>query len=192
KCYQCHGEALQISKLDLRTQESILKGGEKGPAIVPGDSAASRLYRRVAGLEQPAMPMTPLPSLTPQEVAILKDWIDQRANWTAAETPKTEPAQNKQAAGGYGKGYQERIITDQDRKWWAFQKPVRYPVPKVADARWSANPIDAFVKKALDEKGLTAAPEADRNTLIRRASLDLIGLLPTPEEVDAFINDSSP
>src|SRR5437867_671114 len=81
KCLQCHGEALQMSKLDLRTRESILKGGEKGPAILPGNAGASRLYRRVAGLEQPAMPMTPLPALTPQEVAILKDWIDQGANW---------------------------------------------------------------------------------------------------------------
>src|SRR5881296_498969 len=65
KCYQCHSDAVQMSKLDLRTRESILRGGEKGPAIVPGNAEGSRLYRRVAGLEQPAMPMAPMPALSP-------------------------------------------------------------------------------------------------------------------------------
>ncbi len=200
KCFQCHSDALQMSKLDLRTRESMLKGGEKGPAIVPGNAQASRLYRRIAGLEQPAMPMAPLPPLTSQEIAALKEWIDGGANWNSAETAKAEAAaaqnqssqNNKQAAGGYGKDYKEKAITEADRNWWAFQKPVRQPIPKVADARWSANPIDAFVRKALDEKGLAPAPQADRNTLIRRAYLDLIGLLPSPQEVDAFVNDPSP
>ena len=188
KCFQCHGEALQMSKLDLRTLESMVKGGEKGPAIVPGNAEGSRMYRRVAGLEQPAMPMAPLPSLTPQEVAVLKSWINRGAKLGPADTPKPDAG----AAGGYGKGYKERVITAEDRKWWAFQKPVRHPIPNVADTRWSANPIDAFVKKALDQKGLAPAPEADRNTLIRRAYLDLLGLLPSPQEVDAFVNDPSP
>lgn len=188
KCFQCHGEAVQMAKLDLRTAEAALKGGDKGPAVVPGNAKASRLYRRVAGLEQPAMPMAPLPALAPHEVALLKDWIDQGARWGSEQTAaaKNEPA------GGYGKDYKERVITDEDRKWWAFQKPVRHPAPQVAGARWNANPIDAFVKKAMDQKGLVPAPQADRNTLIRRAYLDLIGLLPSPPEVDAFVNDPSP
>ncbi|MBI3697989.1 MAG: PSD1 domain-containing protein [Acidobacteria bacterium] len=188
KCFQCHSEALQMSKLDLRTRESMLKGGEKGPAIVPGNAEESRLYRRVAGLEKPQMPMAPLPPLTPQEITVLKEWIDGGANWTAVDNPKP----NVVAGGGYGKDYKEKPITEQDRKWWAFQKPVRHPVPKVAEARWSANPIDAFIRQALDQKGLAPAPPADRNTLIRRAYLDLLGLLPSPEEVDAFVNDRSP
>ncbi len=188
KCFQCHGEALQMAKLDLRTAEAALKGGDKGPAIVPGNAQASRLYRRVAGLEQPVMPMAPLPALPPHEVALLKDWIDQGAHW-APEQAATQPPP---PPSGYGKDYKERVINDEDRKWWAFRKPVRHPAPRVAEARWNASPIDAFVKKAMDQKGLVPAPQADRNTLIRRAYLDLIGLLPSPQETEAFVNDPSP
>jgi hypothetical protein len=186
KCFQCHGEAVQMSNLDLRTRASMLKGGDKGPALVPGNPEASRMYRRVAGLEQPAMPMAPLPPLSASELAVIKDWISQGApGENAADQPQ-------QAAGGYGKDYKEKPITEADRKWWAFQRPVRHPVPALGDQRWAANPIDAFIKKSLDQKGLLPAPEADRNTLIRRAYLDLIGLLPSTQEVEAFINDRSP
>src|SRR5690349_17262727 len=76
KCSQCHGEAVQMAGLDLRTRDSILKGGASGPAIVPGDAEASRLYRRIAGLEKPAMPMAPLPPLESQEIAAVKSWIE--------------------------------------------------------------------------------------------------------------------
>jgi hypothetical protein len=195
KCSQCHSEALQMSGLDLSTRESLLKGGEKGLVIVPGDAEASRLYRRIAGLEKPVMPMAPLAPLSSEQVAVLKSWIDHGAKW-GPEAPATastkETGSTKPAAGSYGNDYKEKTITAEDRKWWAFQKPVRHPIPQMADARWKANPIDAFIKKALDEKGLVPAPPADRNTLIRRAYLDLIGLLPSPQEVDAFVNDSSP
>ncbi len=88
--------------------------------------------------------------------------------------------------------YKEPQITPEDRQWWAFQKPVRHSPPRVADARWRANPIDAFTKRSLDQQGLVPAPRADRQTLIRRAYLDLLGLLPKPEEVDAFVKDASP
>src|SRR5438093_1098613 len=69
KCFQCHSDTVQMSNLNLQTREAMLKGGDRGPAIVPGDAEASRLYRRVAGLEQPRMPMAPMPELTPQEIA---------------------------------------------------------------------------------------------------------------------------
>jgi len=201
RCLQCHGETLQMSGLDLRTREALLKGGEKGPAIVPGNAEASRAYRRVAGIEQPVMPMAPMPPLSSEEVEVLRAWINQGAKWESGKAAQlsTTPAvldpkvQNKtSAAGGYGKTYEERPVTEQERRWWAFQKPVRPSIPKTADARWSSHPIDAFVKKTLDEKGLAPAPQADRNTLIRRATLDLTGLLPTPQEVQAFVNDPSP
>ena len=188
KCLQCHGETLQMSGLDVRTREGLLKGGDKGPAIVPGNAEASRAYRRVAGMEQPLMPMAPLPSLSSEEVAVLKVWINQGAKWelgkaaqssTAPPAPLDPKAQSKSsAAGGYGKTYEERPITEQERKWWAFQKPVRPLIPKMADARWSSHPIDAFIKKTLDEKGLAPAPQADRNTLIRRATSISPGFCP--------------
>ena len=82
-------------------------------------------------------------------------------------------------------------ITAAERGWWSFQKPVRHPVPEVHDPVWSQNTIDAFLRKTLEEKGLQPAPRTDKRTLIRRAYLDLIGLLPNPEEVSAFINNDS-
>src|ERR1700693_3676412 len=77
RCSQCHGPSLQMSKLDLSTREGMLKGGENGPSIVPGDAEASPLYRRIAGLQTPAMPMPPVPALNAQEVELVKNWINQ-------------------------------------------------------------------------------------------------------------------
>src|SRR5262249_55035873 len=159
KCLQCHGETLRMSGLDLRTREALLKGGDKGPAIVPGDADASRAYRRVAGLEQPVMPMAPLPPLSADERAILKAWINQGAKWEPSNATEAQPSgapslpnpkgQSKvSTAGGYRNEDHERPITEEERKWWAFQKPIRHAIPKVKDDRWSAHPIDAFIKKA--------------------------------------------
>jgi mono/diheme cytochrome c family protein len=192
RCFQCHGEALKMSGLDLRTRAGILKGGTNGPAIVPGNAAASPLYQRITGQVQPAMPMAPVPKLTAEEIAAVKTWID--AGAPIADESKSSSAGG--VAGGnsllvYG-SYQERKITDADREWWSFKKPVRAAVPRVSDARWSKNPIDGFVKAKLEEKDLTPAPAADRNTLIRRAYLDLVGLLPSPSEVAAFVKDPAP
>src|SRR5262245_31454231 len=185
KCLQCHGEAVRMSGLDLRTLETILKGGEKGPAVVPGNAEASMLYRRVTGLDKPIMPMAPLPPLTRQEIGVLKSWIDRVSSPTSKDGVTAQPAP-------FVAGYKERAITPEDRQWWSFQKPAPHPIPKVTDPRWKTNHIDAFIKHALDQNGLRAAPQADRNTLIRRAYLDLTGLLPGPQEVDDFVHDSSP
>ncbi len=191
KCVQCHGEAVQMSGLDLRTMETMLKGGEIGPAIVPGNAEASPLYRRVAGLDKPRMPMAPQPPLTRQEIAILKSWIDRVSGATVKESAiaKVEPSLTPNPLAS---AYKEKAITLEDRSWWSFRKPERPPIPNVTDPRWRANPIDAFIKRSLDQKGLKPAPQADRYTLIRRAYLDLTGLLPSPTEVDAFVKDSSP
>src|ERR1051325_1238185 len=118
KCFQCHGDALKMGNLDLRTRASMLKGGDKGPAIVAGNAEQSLLIHRVTGKVAPKMPMPPMPALTADEIAVLKDWIDQGAHWK-----DSAPAQT--VAAGYGSGYKERAITSQDRQWWAFQKPVR-------------------------------------------------------------------
>jgi len=188
RCSQCHGPTLQMSKLDLTTRDGMLKGGEHGAAVVPGNAEASPLYRRVAGLQIPAMPMPPVPALNAQEVALLKDWIDQGAKWPSVP----EPAPTAASTPTYPGGYSPRQITEQDRQWWAFQKPVRAGVPAVSDTRWNRNPIDAFVSRMQNQKGLEAAPQANRSTLIRRAYLDLLGLLPPPEAVDAFVKDPAP
>jgi len=186
QCMQCHGSSTLSANLDLRTPEGAKKGGMHGPVIIPGDAASSHLYRRVTQKEAPSMPYNGTP-LTAKEAEIIKQWIDSGAEWDKSvdmvalfNTMPKKPVNL------------DRVITDADRQWWAFKRPVRPPVPQVSDPRWNANPIDAFLKTAMDAKGLTPAPPADRRTLIRRAYLDLIGLLPTPEEVDAFVNDKSP
>ena len=191
RCAQCHGPSLQMGKLNLSTREGMLQGGEKGASVIPGNAEASPLYMRVAGLQKPVMPMAPVPGLNAQEIALLKDWIDQGANWPASTAPTTSaaPAVSNPVYPG---GYKERVITEQDRQWWAFQKPVRHTVPVTNDPRWNRNPIDGFVRSMLDSKGLEVAPQADKHTLIRRAYLDLIGLLPPPEVVDAFVKDTAP
>jgi hypothetical protein len=191
KCIQCHGEAVQMAGLDLRRLETMLKGGEKGPAIVPGNAEASPIYRRVAGLDKPRMPMAPLPPLTQQEIDALKSWIERVSNPTVRKgmIAQTEPSP---ATRPQTQNYMEKATTEEDRSWWSFQKPARRPIPNVTDARWKANPIDAFIKSALDQNGLKPAPQADRSTLVRRAYLDLTGILPSPQEVDAFVRDSSP
>src|SRR5215813_6712317 len=191
KCIQCHGEAVQMAGLDLRTLETMLKGGEKGPAIIPGNAEASLLYRRVAGLDKPRMPMAPLPSLAQQEIAALKSWIDRISSATVREGVIARPEPTRMPRPP-SQDYKEKAITAEDRSWWSFRKPERRPIPNVTDARWKANPIDAFIKKSLDQKGLQPGPRADRNTLIRRAYLDLTGLLPGPRDVDAFVNDPAP
>jgi len=163
RCAQCHGPNLQMSQLNLTTREGMLKGGEKGPAIVPGNADASPLYRRISGLQTPAMPMAPVPALNAQEIELVKNWINQGAKWTDAAPVATSAANVAPGASvTYPGGYTPRVITDQDRSWWAFKKPVRNTPPAVRDANWSHNPIDAFVANMREQKGLEGAPEADR------------------------------
>ena len=182
RCWKCHGAALQLSRLDLRTRESALKGGERGPALTPGNSAQSRLFRLISGQEKPSMPMDGAP-LTPEQVAAVKDWIDQGAVWESAGTPSqpVPPA-----------AIEEPPIPPEARKVWAFQKPARRPPPDTAGSVPSQHPIDAFLTESRNALGLEAAPRADARTLVRRAYLDLLGLLPTPAEADAFVNDAAP
>ncbi len=191
-CFQCHGDDLKQANLDLRTREAMLQGGDKGPSLVPGKAEESLLYLRVAGHAKPRMPMAPLPPLSEHETLTLKNWIDQGAAWSEVDNARADTQAPGDKANASYLEYEERVITDEMRQWWAFKQPVRHATPEVSDSRWSANPVDRFVKDSLDANGLTSAPEADRTTLIRRAYLDLIGLLPPPEAVDEFVNDPSP
>jgi cytochrome c553 len=180
-CWKCHGAGVQLSKLDLRTRESALKGGEHGQVLVPGNSEKSRLYRMAAGLEKPAMPLGG--KLTAEQVETLKLWIDQGAVWDATAAPAVAtPALTTE----------DKPIPPEARNWWAFRKPVRHAVPVAAGARMNRNPVDAFLMQAMEAKGLKPAPEADRRTLVRRAYLDLVGLPPAPADLDQFLTDRSP
>ena len=176
RCQTCHGAEKQMSGLRLDSREAALAGGYSGPVIKPGNSAESRLIHLVSGLkEEPVMPMTGA-KLTSEQVGLLRAWIDQGAEWS------------EQAAAVPEVGNREKPKTDH----WAYLPPRRPPVPKVQDRAWLRNPLDAFVLAKLEDRGIQPSREADRNTLIRRVSLDLIGLPPTPEEVDRFLADSRP
>jgi len=162
-CYPCHGPKSQMGNLRLDSKQVAAR------TIVAGHSTESTMYQRVAGLtDQARMPMGG--KLSPEQIAIIKSWIDGGAEW-----PDTASA--KDAAG---------------KKHWAFIAPKRPALPEVSDAKWARNEIDRFILARLDKEGLKPSPAADRITLLRRASLDLIGLPPTPEEVDAFVADKSP
>src|SRR4051812_40531155 len=183
-CRSCHGETAPMGKLDLSTRESLLRGGTRGADLVPGKAAESRLYRRVAGLEQPAMPAKGAP-LTPAEIGALKQWIDEGARWDAA--PSSAMTRSAAALAAL----ENRVITPEERNYWAFKLPVQSPLPDV-DGRRDRNPIDRFLEAARRAHAVTPAPRADRHTLVRRAYLDLLGLPPTPAQVDAFLADRSP
>ena len=179
-CSGCHGATQQMSGFSLATREKSLAGGSHGAAIQPGKPDESALIRRVTGKLQPSMPMGG--KLSGSEIAILRQWVEAGAPWDSSVAP--QPAAQVAAAG--------RKITDADRNWWAFRKPVRHQPPVAANARWRNSPIDAFVFAKLAENQLKPTPRASKSTLIRRAFLDLTGLPPSPEEVDAFVRDDSP
>jgi hypothetical protein len=183
KCMQCHGLANPMANLDLKSREGALRGGQHGPAIVPGDAARSNLYRHVAGQEQPQMPLGG--KLSAEEIAVLKAWIDSGAEWDS-NVALTAGAPSVNAPPT------EKKFTDAQRKYWAFQKIVKPAVPSVKTPNWVRTPIDAFILSKLEEKNLKPNPPADRVTLLRRAYFDLIGLPPTPEQVQAFLADNSP
>ena len=166
KCAACHGQA-RMSELDVRERALLLKGGKRGPAIVPGKADDSLLYKAVRREGDLQMPPGKN-ALTAAEVAAIRDWINDGAKWSGQKAKGTSSS------------------------WWSFQKPVRPAVPHVSDATRVRNPIDAFILARLDEKQLRLAPEADRRTLARRAYVDLHGLPPTPEQVEEFVNDKSP
>ena len=177
-CIQCHG-ADKKSGLDLRTRETVLTGGTRGVVIIPGNSKASLLYQYIAGAKSPRMPIGG--ELEEEDIEAIETWIDKGAVWPAAITIKPLPA-----------NFKEKEITDEQRKYWAFVKPVRPAVP-LSHTSQSArrNPIDAFILAELSKKNLAPAPPADKATLLRRVTFDLTGLPPTPEELKAFLTDNS-
>ena len=178
KCLRCHGGEKTRSGLDLGSREGLLKGGDKGPVVVVGQSKASRLYQYVAHLDKPVMP--------PKEDKLPDAAVAQLAAWIDSGAPYDKPLIEKTVAK------KPMRVTDEDRKYWAFLPLQRPPEPAVKNAAWRRTPIDSFVLAKLEEKGLTPNAPADRRKLIRRAYFDLLGLPPAPEEVEAFVADPDP
>ncbi|MEO7298305.1 MAG: PSD1 and planctomycete cytochrome C domain-containing protein [Verrucomicrobiota bacterium] len=170
-CYSCHGEDKQENDLRWDTKSSALKGGTSGLAIVPGKSGESRMIHLVAGLEKNLVMPKKGERLTAEQIGLLRAWIDQGANWPEeVALPKTKDKAD----------------------WWSFKPATRPELPKVENKKWARNELDLFILAKLQEQKLAPSPEADRRTLIRRLSFDLIGLVPSPEEVEKLVNDKNP
>ena len=176
-CWNCHGEASQLSDLDLRTREAAVAGGVRGPALVPGRADDSRLYRMLAGLDDPPMPMAGDP-LSDAELMAIRTWIDDGAHWDAGGATSADAALA---------ALENTLLPDGARDYWAFKLPKKAPVPASADYE---HPVDRFLDAARQKAGVKAGPRADPMTLVRRAYLDLTGLPPTPEQVDEFLADT--
>ena len=178
RCVTCHGKRRQEGGLDLRTRASRLKGGVSGPAVIPGQPDESLLLERVLSREMPPPDLLMENNIRPPssgEVELLRQWI---AMGTAPAPEESGPS--------------TAFVTDAERAFWSFQKPSRPSVPEVGRAELVQNPIDSFLLPALEQNGLSYAPEAARATLVRRVYLDLIGLPPTPDEIEAFLKDQRP
>jgi mono/diheme cytochrome c family protein len=165
RCSECHGPDKQKGGLRLDRKADAMKGGKSGKAaIAPGHSSESEIIRRVTTTDADDVMPPKGERLEAAQIAALRAWMDQGAKWPEKDF-KTH---------------------------WAYQPPVHFPAPAVKDSKWPRNDIDRFILSRLDKEGLKPAREADRRTLIRRLSFDLIGLPPTPEEVEEFVKDRSP
>jgi hypothetical protein len=179
KCHECHGAKPKIKGgLNLTSRAGLLKGGETGPVVVAGKPEESRLVKALHYIDPPRMP--PKGKLQEREIAVFTRWVKMGVPWTPETAVKPSDA---------GKTFE---ITPEQRRFWAFQPMAKPTPPPVKDASWPRAELDRFILAALEARGLKPAKPADRRTLIRRATFDLIGLPPTPEEIDAFLKDDSP
>ena len=181
KCLRCHGGRSIESDLDLVDRDSLIKGGIVGPAIVPGKSRESLLLKLVKQVREPHMPHNGK-KLPDADIAKIAEWIDLGA-----------PYDNPLIAGKRNlPGWTERVLPAAAKRFWSFEPLAQPAVPAVKNEAWCRTPIDRFILARLEGARLNPNPRADRQHLIRRAYFDLIGLPPTPEQVDAFARDDSP
>ena len=172
-CLECHNGSDHKGGLNLTQRASALKGGDSGAALKPGDPDGSLLVHRIEAGEMPPKGRT---SLSAEQRAQIRQWIASGAKW--ATDPIDPFLYTTDRRAGYN--------------WWSLQPLRKIAPPAVKNAAWPKNPVDQFVLQKLEAAGLGPAPEADRRTLIRRLSFDLIGLPPTPEEVAQFVADNGP
>ncbi len=187
RCYPCHGPGTGEGQAGLRLDSlsGILDGGRSGPAMVPREPQRSLLILAVN--HDTFVQMPPKTKLPRQEIQILTDWIRMGAPWPGAQPPPRAKRRRKRDSGAdFGADF-----TEEEKSFWAFQPVVEPAVPQVRNQSWAQAPIDHFVLAQLEAKGLTPAGPADKRTLIRRATIGLHGLPPTPEEVAAFLDDNS-
>ncbi len=178
KCYKCHNSKKRArGGLILDSKDGLLEGGDTGPAIVPKHPEKSLL---IAAMEykDPLLEMPPSGKLPNHVIEDFKKWIKM-----GAPDPRTGDQTAKKTYG---------IDIEKGRKFWAFQLPKRPPLPNLKNEKWAHGPIDRFVLAKLESKGFQPVADTDRRTLIRRAYFALIGLPPSPKQIDNFVNDKSP
>lgn len=162
RCHSCHGPNQQKARLRLDNRKIVFQGGHSGPAVIPGKSLESLLFKKITGTQRPQMPPTG-EHLTGREIGLIKAWIDQGAVWP----------ENVSVDGGVG-------------THWAFTRTLQPGIPEIPEKRWSTNPIDRFIRKQQLTVGLDPVEKATPRALVRRLHYGLIGLPPTAEAVDAF------
>ncbi len=167
RCFSCHAALKQEGGLRLDTATLIQKGGDSGPAVISGNADGSELLARITSKDASTRMPPEGDPLKPEQIAALRDWINQGANSPSDETPLEDP-----------------------RKHWSYQRPVKPPVPTATNG--ADHPLDAFIDQRLTAQQLKRQPPADRATLIRRMFLDVTGLPPTPERVKAFVESTDP
>ena len=170
RCFKCHGDKKQWGGFRADSRKALLQGGDSGAAIVPGKPDKSLLIRAVRQVDDD-LKMPKDDKLTARQVAALVRWVGMGAPFPAAT----------------GAGKRTR-----DPNHWAFQPPAEWRVPAVANSNWPRSALDHFIRAKLEAAGLSPSTQADKRTLIRRVTFDLIGLPPTPEEIDGFLKDNSP
>ncbi len=174
KCVKCHGGEEKVeSEFYLTSRAAVLRGGELGPAVDLDKPEESSLLKAVRYEE---LEMPPNGRISPADVAVLDQWVRQGLPWPADMEKEPTHRAPKKPAG----------VTDEDRKFWAYQPVAEPRVPVVNGTAWVRNPVDAFVLHKLEARSIAPAPAASARSLIRRATYDLTGLPPTPEEVAAF------
>ena len=182
RCTVCHGLRRQEAGLDLRTRESMLKGGKSGPAMVLGKPDQSLLVKMIRSGEMP--PKKRLIQVGVKPVAEAE--AAKIARWIELGAPVVDEPPDLAATAS------DPLVSDKDRSFWSFQPPKAADPPAVKHADRVRNPIDAFLLSELEQKGLSFSPEADKLTLMRRVYFDLIGLPPQPAEIQAYMADKSP
>jgi hypothetical protein len=177
ECYSCHSEEAKKEKggLLVDTKIGLRKGGDSGPAVVPNDARRSLLLKAIKQTDE-NMKMPPKSKLSDEVVANFEKWVAMGA---------PDPRDGKAQA-------HKEIDIEKGREFWAFQMPKKAPIPAVKDTTWAKSDVDRFLLAAMEAKGLKPVGDADQRALIRRVYFDLIGLPPTPEDVETFVKDKSP
>jgi Protein of unknown function (DUF1549)/Protein of unknown function (DUF1553)/Planctomycete cytochrome C len=184
KCYGCHSSSMKapMGGLALDTKAGLLAGGASGPVVIPGKPDESRLIKALSYTD-PELQMPPTGKLPEAVRADFDQWISAGASDPRTAGPK-ETSQSPKPLRG--------MSVEDGKKWWAFQPVREFPAPKVRNARWEKDKIDAFILANLERKRLKPSPAADARTLAIRAYIDLVGYRPTYQEIEAFVSDKSP